>query len=346
MNESNVNHTKQGERQMLLRHNCFLLISGLGLSSAASAVTLTEDSKLDKAQAGYYRLRVGSVDVTALSDGTLGFEVIEQLTNVKPGEAEKLLDKAYVKSPVDASLNAFLIHLGDRLILVDAGTGELLGPKLFKLPGSLKNAGYSPEQITDILVTHVHPDHTGGLTVGGKKVFPNAIVHMDKRELAYWTDKAAAEKAPEPTKSFFKMVEPTVGPYIASGSVKTFDGETQLFPGLHAIPGYGHTPGQSYYVLESEGQKLIFWGDIIHVPDIQFANPNVTIKFDVDSTAAAARRKKDFADAGKHRTLVAMPHMYFPGVGHVAKDGDHFRWIPLPYVNDAKPVVKETKKAP
>ncbi len=325
-----------------LRAAALFLISGLALSGAASAVTLTDDSKLDKAQAGYYRLKVGSVDVTALSDGTLGFEAIEQLTNVKPGEAEKLLDKAYVKSPVDASVNAFLIHLGDRLILVDAGTGELLGPKLFKLPESLKNAGYSPEQITDILVTHVHPDHTGGLTVGGKKVFPNAIVQMDKRELAYWTDKTAAEKAPEPTKSFFKMVEPTVGPYIAAGRVKTFDGETQLFPGLRSIPGYGHTPGQSYYVLESEGQKMIFWGDIIHVPDIQFTNPNVTIKFDVDSTAAAARRKKDFADAVKNRTLVAMPHMYFPGVGHVAKDGDRYRWIPLPYVNDAKPAVKET----
>jgi glyoxylase-like metal-dependent hydrolase (beta-lactamase superfamily II) len=317
-----------------------LLISGLALSSAASAVTLTDESKLDKAQAGYFRFKVGSIDVTALSDGTVGWEPIEQLTNVKPGEAEKLLDKAYVKSPVEASMNAFLIQLGDRLILVDAGTGGLLGPKLFKLPSSLKNAGYSPEQITDILVTHVHPDHTGGLTVGGKRVFPNAIVHMDKRELAYWTDKSAEEKAPEPTKSFFKAVEPTVGPYIASGSVKTFDGETQLFPGLRSIPGYGHTPGQSYYVLESEGQRMIFWGDIMHVPDIQFANPNVTIKFDVDSTAALARRKKDFADAAKNRTLVAMPHMYFPGVGHVAKEGNHYRWIPLPYVNDAKPKEK------
>src|SRR2546422_3472109 len=102
-----------------------------------------------------------------------------------------------------------------------------------------------------------------------------------------------------------------------------FDGETQLFPGLRSIPGYGHTPGQSYYVLESEGERMIFWGDIIHVPDIQFYNPDITIKFDVDSTAAAARRKRDFADAAKNRTLVAMPHMYFPGVGHVARSEEH-----------------------
>jgi glyoxylase-like metal-dependent hydrolase (beta-lactamase superfamily II) len=327
------------------RATCLLLISGLALSSTATAVTLTAESKLDKAQAGYYRLKVGSVDVTALSDGSLGFEVIEQLTNVKPGEAERLLDQAYVKSPVEASMNAFLIHLWDRLILVDAGTGGLLGPKLFKLPQSLKNAGYSPEQITDILLTHVHPDHTGGLTVGDKKIFPNAIVHLDKRELAYWTDKSAEERAPEPTKGFFKTVQPTLGPYIAAGSVKTFDGETVLFPGLRSIPGYGHTPGQSYYVLESEGEKMIFWGDIMHAPDIQFSNPNITIKFDVDSKAAAARRKRDFANAAKNRTLVAMPHMYFPGVGHLAREGNHYRWLPLPYVNDAKPVVNEGKKS-
>src|SRR5258708_13132 len=134
-------------------------------------------------------------------------------------------------------MNAFVIPLGDRLILVDTGAGELLGPKLSKVPQSLKNVGYSPEQITDILVTLIHPDHTGGLTVGGRKVFPNAVVHVDKRELAYWTDQSAGEKAPEPTKGFFKTVAPTVGPYIASGSVQTFDGETRLFPGLRSIPG-------------------------------------------------------------------------------------------------------------
>ena len=308
-----------------------LLMSGLALSSAANAVTLTTESKLDKSQAGYYRLKVGSVDVTALSDGTLGFEAIEQLTNVKPGEAEKLLDRAYVKSPVEASMNAFLIQLGDSLILVDAGTGGLLGPKLFKLPESLKGAGYAPEQITDILVTHVHPDHTGGLTVGGKKVFPNAIVHMDWRELAYWTDKSAEENAPEPTRSFFKMVEPTVGPYIASGSVKTFDGETLLFPGLRSIPGYGHTPGQSYYVLESGGEKMIFWGDIIHAQRVQLQHPEVTVVFDIDATAAAATRNRLLPKLAREDVVIAGPHMLFPSLGRLRKEGSGYTWAPVAF---------------
>src|ERR1700693_5267777 len=111
---------------------------------------LTAESKLDKVQAGFYRKKVGAIDVIALSDGTAGFEVVEMLS--KPKEAEKLLAKAYLKSPVDASVNAFLIQLGTRQILVDTGSGELLGPKLNKMPVSLKAVGVSPEQITDILL--------------------------------------------------------------------------------------------------------------------------------------------------------------------------------------------------
>jgi len=159
-----------------------LLCLSLLSPQPAEAQQLTAESKLDKLQAGFYRMKIGTIEVIALSDGTAGFEVLEMLS--KPKEAEKLLAKAYVKSPVDASVNAFLIQLGQRQILVDTGSGELLGPKMNKLPVSLRAVGVSPEQITDILLTHIHPDHSGGLTVGGRRIFPNAVVHVDKRE---WT---------------------------------------------------------------------------------------------------------------------------------------------------------------
>ncbi len=310
-----------------------LLCLSLMSPQPAEAQQLSAESKLDKLQAGFYRMRIGTIDIIALSDGTAGFEVLEMLS--KPKEAEKLLAKAYVKSPVDASVNAFLIQLGQRQILVDAGSGELLGPKMNKLPVSLRAVGVSPEQITDILLTHIHPDHSGGLTVGGRKVFPNALVHVDKRELDFWTDKSVGEKLPEPSKSFFQAVEKTVGPYIASNQIRTFDGATQLFPEIRAIPAYGHTPGQSFYALENNGQKLVFLGDTIHAPDVQFDAPSITIKFDIDQKLAAIQRERVFADAAKKGYLVAFAHMYFPGVGHVRKDGNRYRWIPLPYTNDA-----------
>ena len=310
-----------------------LLCVSLVSPHAAEAQQLTSESKLDKLQAGFHRMKIGTIDVIALSDGTAGFEVLEMLS--KPKEAEKLLAKAYLKSPVDASVNAFLIQLGQRQILVDTGSGELLGPKLNKLTLSLKAVGVSPEQITDILLTHIHPDHSGGLSVGGRRVFPNAVVHVDKRDLDFWTDKSIGEKLPEPSKSFFQTVEKTVGPYIASGQIRPFDGATQLFPEIRAIPAYGHTPGQSFYALEDNGEKLVFLGDTIHAPDVQFDAPSITIKFDIDPKLAAIQRQRVFADAAKNGYLVAFAHMYFPGVGHVRKDGNHYRWIPLPYTNDA-----------
>jgi glyoxylase-like metal-dependent hydrolase (beta-lactamase superfamily II) len=221
------------------------------------------------------------------------------------------------------------------LILVDAGSAELVGPTANKLPDSLRAVGVQPEQITDIFLTHIHPDHSGGLVEGNKKVFPNAIVHVDKREVEYWFDKAIAEKAVEPLNTFFSQVNPKVKPYLDSGQLKTFEGATEFFPGFRSQPAYGHTPGHSLYVLENAGEKLVFSGDLVHVDAVQFDDPSVCIKFDSDPVKAAEQRKKTFADAAKNRYLLAFAHVSFPGVGHVRKEGDHYRWIPLEYMNDA-----------
>ncbi len=329
-------------RSVHAKYLFFLILAVAPLTSAQNTklppdVKISEASKLDKSQAGYYRMKIGKIDVIALTDGTISVDFLPLLTNTKPSEVESLLAREYIKpTSVEASMNAYLIQLDNKLILVDTGAGELLGPKLDKLPDSLRSVGVQPELITDILLTHIHPDHSGGLTVGGRRVFPNATVHVNKLELDYWTNKSLGEKAPEPTKTFFQQANQTVTPYIKSGQVKTFVGEVELFPGLRTVPGYGHTPGQTYYVLESNGEKLAFWGDTVHVQDVQFADPSVTVKFDVDPKAAAAQRKLAFADAAKNGYLVALDHVYFPGVGHIQKEGDHYRWIPVPYINDFK----------
>ena len=323
-------------RAVLLRATvAAALLAATGTAFIPFAATQTAASKLSESQAGFYRMKIGDFKVTALSDGTVPLPVLDVLTNTKPGEVEKLLTDAYLKVPLDTSVNAYLINAGTRLVMVDAGSGELYGPTLNKLVASLKAVGYEPEQITDILITHIHTDHTGGLMDGNRMIFPNAVVHVDKREVDFWLSPANMKKAEQGNKKFFREAVAKVKPYVDAGKVKTFNGDTQLFPGIRSIASPGHTPGHSFYALESKGEKIVFWGDIMHVAEVQFPNPAVTITFDVDSKAAASQRKKAFADAAKNGYWVAPAHISFPGVGHLRPEGNGYKWIPMAYINDA-----------
>lgn len=310
------------------------VLAATGAASAMADAPVPAPTKIRQFQAGFLHFKVGDFEVIALSDGTLPIPTDKLLTNVRPGEVAALLADSYQTTEVDASVNAYLVKAGARLVMVDAGTGELYGPSLNKLTASLKGAGYAPEQITDILITHIHTDHTGGLMDGNRMVFPNATLHIERKEVDHWLNPERRAKAPAATKKYFEEAAAKVQPYVDAGKVKTFSGETILFPGIRSIPSPGHTPGHSFYALESKGEKLVFWGDLLHVADVQLPRPDVTIVFDVDPHAAAATRKRAFADALKGRYWVAGDHISFPGVGRLRAEGQGYRWVPMPYVND------------
>jgi glyoxylase-like metal-dependent hydrolase (beta-lactamase superfamily II) len=320
--------------------------SAVFASTLALAVTLVSASvwtgattpnapgpQLAKSQAGFYRVKVGSVEVVALSDGTVPLDT--KVLHAPHHHVDKLLKFSYVHSPLDASVNAFLIVRPDRLLMVDAGTAELYGPTLDKLSDSIRAAGYAPEKITDILITHIHTDHTGGLMRGDQRVFPNATVHISKTELDFWMDPLNKERAPAHQKQYFDQAWAKVTPYIESGQVKTFVDGVDPVPGIRSIPSPGHTPGHTFYSFEDGGERIVFWGDILHVPEVQFADPAVTIDFDVDARMAERQRKKAFAEAARKGYIVAPAHMAFPAIGRLRKDSTGYRWIPVPFVNDA-----------
>lgn len=322
-----------------------LLPISIAVASTFATVTLPARAheaaqppmKLNHVQPGYHHFKIGDFELIAFSDGTLPIPADQLFSTVKPEEIAARLAKSYQTPHVDASINAYLIKAGQRLIMVDAGTGELYGPNLNKLTVSMKAAGYSPEQITDILITHIHTDHTGGLMDGDRMVFPNATLHMERKELDFWFDPAQRAKASAANQKYFVEAATKVGPYRDAGKIRTFSGATELFPGIRSEPAPGHTPGHSFYALESKGEKLLFWGDLLHVADVQLPHPETTIVFDIDPKAAAATRQKAFAHAVKHGYWVAGDHVNFPGVGHVQVDGKGYRWIPMPYVNDHYP---------
>jgi glyoxylase-like metal-dependent hydrolase (beta-lactamase superfamily II) len=175
------------------------------------------------------------------------------------------------------SINAFLINTGSKLVLVDSGGGSFVGPRAGRLIANLRASGYLPEQIDAILLTHMHPDHIGGLVDGGRRAFPNALVYVDKRDVDYWLD-AAAEKAAPARQAMFKQAHTAMDPYVTAGMLHPFDAGDALFPGIRATPARGHTVGHTGYLVESQGKQLLLWGDIIHSAETQFQDPQISLR--------------------------------------------------------------------
>jgi glyoxylase-like metal-dependent hydrolase (beta-lactamase superfamily II) len=283
-----------------------------------------------------YRLPFGKMEIIALSDGTVPQDLHKLLTETTPADVDVLLNRAFIANPVEASINAYLIRDGSRRILVDTGSGQLFGPGYGgKLLDSLASVGAQPEQITDILITHVHTDHAGGLVIDGKRTFPNATVHVGQPDLDFFLDPSNAEKTGY-AQQYFDEAAKTIGVYAEAGKVKGFSETTAILPGITATLHPGHTPGSAFYTVTSEGRSIIFVGDIIHVAAVQFPDTRISIVYDVDPAKAATVRKKAFSEFADDRQLIAAPHLPFPGIGHVGANGEGaFSWYPVEYRNRA-----------
>jgi len=317
----------------LLRTGAFVLVAACATAALWTPAPARAAAPLAKEAApGFYRITLGDFEVTALSDGTVALPVDKLLTRTTPEQVKKTLAKSYLQSPLETSVNGFLINTGDKLVLIDTGAGSLFGPTLGRLAANVKAAGYQPEQVDEIYITHMHPDHVGGLMAGDKPAFPNATVRADKHDADFWLSQANLDKAPADAKGFFQGAMASLNPYVSVGKFKPFDGDTDLLPGIKAKAARGHTAGHSVFIAESKGQKMVFWGDLMHVAAVQFENPSITIQFDSDSKAAAVQRRKAYVEAAAQGYLVAGAHLSFPGIGRLRTQGNGYVWLPVNYV--------------
>jgi len=307
--------------------------SALLLVLACFAVVLRAQTPMVKTQApGYYRMMLGAFEFTALSDGTNALPAASLLINVNAEDIKKYLARAFLTDPVETSHNAFLVNTGTKLVLVDTGAGALMGAGLGKVIANLQAAGYQPGQIDEVYVTHMHTDHIGGLIANGQRAFPNATVRAAKAEADYWLSATNLAAASAEAKSGFQTAMDMFNPYIKAGKFSTFDGDVTLVPGIRAVASHGHTPGHTFYVIESQQQKLVCWGDLVHVGAVQFPQPSAALKFDSDSKAAISQRAQAFKDAAAAGYWVAGAHLSFPGIGHLrAAEPDGYVWVPANY---------------
>ena len=234
---------------------------------------------------------------------------------------------------LDGCETGFLVNTGKQLILVDAGAGTWFGGgSLGRLAGNLRSAGYAPEDVDLVLATHLHSDHIGGLTTqDGQRVFPNAEVYVSKIDSDFWLSPEIAAKAPKDAQPFFQSAQAIAAPYIKAGKWHTFSGSEAIVDGVRLVPLPGHTPGHTGYEFSSKGQKILFWGDIIHAQRVQLQHPEVTVVFDVDATAAAATRNQLLPKLARENVVIAGPHMLFPSLGRLRKEGSGYSWAPVAF---------------
>lgn len=322
-----------GKRMRALGAN-WAMASAFAMGFAVPSVRAETPPQQKEHVPGYFRIALGKFEVTALYDGFVDID-----STLLSGVSRKAIQSSLAQSflanstPIQTAVNAYLVHTNKNLILVDTGTAKLFGAKLGFVLENLRAAGYEPSQIDTVLLTHLHPDHAGGLlTQAGEMAFPNAQVFVSRADAEYWLSVKTAASAPKDQQTLFKMSRDAIAPYIAAGRLTIFDPGQKIREGVTQIPASGHTPGHTSYLFSSQDQSLLVWGDIVHNVAVQFPHPKAAIEFDWDKRKAVATRRKLFALSGSQKFWVAGAHIPFPGMGRVHVDRAHvYSWVPVEY---------------
>lgn len=273
------------------------------------------------------RRKIGTFEVTAIVDGYLDVG-----TPLFAGIQVQALDQAIADSFLPASgavrlgITSYVVNTGDRLVLVDTGSAGFFGPTAGRFRDALAAVGITPDMVDDVLITHLHPDHSGAMTDGTTPYFPRAAVHVSELDQKFWADPANLAGADEGVKPWFQAAQDLTAAY--AGRLNLFAGEPELLPGITAVALPGHTPGHTGFHLASGDEQLLIWGDACGIASVQFSHPDAGLIFDVDAVQGRATRRKLLDMAAADRLLVAGAHLPFPSFGHVRREGDAYAWAP------------------
>jgi glyoxylase-like metal-dependent hydrolase (beta-lactamase superfamily II) len=315
-------------REALLGSTGLVATSTLGFSVTDALAR----APMAKSQTSYfYRFPLGKFQATVISDGPLPLgKPTDTMKGMPEADVSKMLSDNFL--PLDNIVleqNILVLNTGNRLVMFDSGMGfsKAFGPTSGRLLTSLREAGIQPAQIDDIICTHAHIDHIGGLaTAKGKKHFPNATIHISKADYDFWTDETKLTN--KDLGAFVKHARDNLLPY--KGKINFVADGKEVLPGIQAMSAPGHTVGHMIYLIESEKQRLAFTGDVSHHQILLTERPKTEFAYDSDPKQAVQTRVRIFDMLSKDKIPLLAFHFPWPGYGNLAKQGDGYRYFASP----------------
>jgi glyoxylase-like metal-dependent hydrolase (beta-lactamase superfamily II) len=273
-----------------------------------------------------HRFKLGNFEVTQILDGfRIGPGPHPIFGNNQPAAAVQAYAKAHglAADKLETVFVNTVVNTGKELVLFDAGNAKGRMPTAGKLVEGLAAAGYKPEQVDIVVITHGHPDHIGGLMTDGKPTYPNARYVFGEAEFDYWK-KGDVPDARKANRDLFNKV---AAPLAEKATFLKNEGE--VVSGIRAVPVFGHTPGMLGFHIESAGQRVLNWADVANNSIFAIQQPDWHVGFDGDKAAGAATRRRIFDMVSNEKLAVIGYHMPFPALGYVEKAGTSYRWLPV-----------------
>ncbi|WP_433578860.1 MBL fold metallo-hydrolase [Nocardia brasiliensis] len=294
-------------------------------------MSLDNAARLDELVPSRYALQVGEIDVLVISDGVLPIPAMTMAYNADPADLAAWLDDMFLPPDVlEWPLNVVVVRIGDRTILVDAGLGMEFPdfPKAGRLARRLDAAGVDSASVTDVVLTHMHMDHIGGLLNDGlhRRLRPDLRIHVAAREAEFWAapDFSRTNMPPGVPDALRSAASRFLNEY--GSQLRPFDTEYEVAPGVVISRTGGHTPGHSVVRLASGGDRLMFAGDAVF--QVAFDRPDWFNGFEHDPEEAARVRGRLLQELASTGSALVATHLPFPSVCRVAAAGNHFRCVP------------------
>jgi glyoxylase-like metal-dependent hydrolase (beta-lactamase superfamily II) len=294
----------------------------VGNSPAARAAA----PMLGAARPSFYRTQLGAFEVTTLLDGAVALDGPHPIfgEDQTPEAVQELATANFLPpTKLEIVFTPVVVNTGSELVLFDSGNPPARRPGAGNLVAALRAAGFEPGQIDIVVVTHMHGDHIGGLMTDGAPTYPNASYVTGGIEYDFWS---SADRLSGPTEGNAQLVQANVVPLADRTTFLKDQGE--VVAGISGLDAFGHTPGHMVYHIESDGRRLLLWGDTANHSVISVQRPDWHVRFDMDKAAAAATRKRVFDLAATDRIPVTGYHMPFPAVGFIDRQGSDYRWVP------------------